>query len=204
MKNSYLFILLLILFSVTFQGFSQNSIYIPKTTITPLIDGVLGEEWKDAESVSIPISTNWSVTVSCKYDDAYLYVAFENLIATEGLKVTPEIVIATNLEAIKTWNNDTYWFHSSYSNCEGKGDYYNWENCATNHPDWQANIFPYQNGNNNIEFKISWDKLEMVPSPDLNIGIAFKLSDAVENQHYWPELAAISNPATWGILKFQE
>jgi len=202
MKNNYLFILLLILFCVTFQGSAQNSIRLPKTTIAPLIDGVLGEEWKDTQSVIINISPNWSVTVSCKYDDAYLYVAFENLASTEGLRVTPEILIATNLAAINSWNSNTYWFHSSYSNCEGKGEYYNWEYCATNPPDWKANTIPFQNGNNNIEFKISWAKLDIVPNPDLNIRIAFKLSDAIEKQHYWPELATISNPATWGILKF--
>ena len=202
MKKCSLFILLLILFFVSLQGVAQNSILLPKTTVAPLIDGVLGEEWKDAQNVNIPISPNLSVTVSCKYDDAYLYVAFENLTTSDGVRLTPEILIATNLVAIKSWNNDTYWFHASYSNCEGKGAYYNWKNCATNHSDWQANIFPFQNGNNNIEFKISWAKLNIAPNPDLNIRIAFKLSDPTEKQHYWPELATISNPATWGILKF--
>lgn len=202
MKNSYLFILVLILFCVSLQGYAQNSIRLPKSTIAPLIDGVLGEEWNDANAVSIQITPIWSVTVSYKYDVEYLYIAFENLASMEGLRVTPEILIATNLVPIKSWNNDTYWFHSSYSNCEGKGEYYNWKNCETNHPDWQANTIPFKNGNNNIEFKISWSKLQIAPNPDLNIGIAFKLSDALEKQHYWPELATISNPATWGVLKF--
>jgi hypothetical protein len=202
MKKCSLFILLLILFFVSLQGVAQNSILLPKTTVAPLIDGVLGEEWKDAKAVSIQLTPNWSATVSYKYDVEYLYIALENLVSTDGLRVTPEILIATNLSAIKSWNNDTYWFHSSYSNCEGKGEYYNWEYCATNPPDWQANIIPFQNGNNNIEFKISWAKLNIAPNPDLNIRIAFKLSDPTEKQHYWPELATISNPATWGILKF--
>ena len=202
MKNSYPFVLVFILFCVTFQSYTQNSIRLSKTNIIPLIDGVLGEEWKDAQNVNIPISPNLSVTVSCKYDDAYLYVAFENLTTSDGVRLTPEILIATNYAEIKSWNNNTYWFHASYSNCEGKGAYYNWKNCATNHSDWQANIFPFQNGNNNIEFKISWAKLQINPSSNLNVGIAFKLSDPLENQYYWPELATISSPATWGILKF--
>ena len=202
MKNSYSLVLVLVLILYCFQAYTQNSIQLPKTNIAPIIDGVLGEEWKDAQSVSINISTNWLVTVSCKYDIEYLYVAFENLATSEGLRVTPEILIATNLATNKSWNNDTYWFHSSYSNCEGKGEFYNWENCANIHQDWQANIFPFKNGNNNIEFKISWTKLQIDPSPNLNIGIAFKLSNAINKQYYWPDLATISRPANWGLVIF--
>ncbi|WP_372793252.1 hypothetical protein [Lutibacter sp.] len=202
MKDSYPLLLVLILFCVSLQGYTQNTILLPKTTVVPLIDGVLGEEWKDSQSVSIHISPNWSIAVNYKYDVAYLYIAFENLVSTEGLRVTPEILIATNIAANKSWNTDTYWFHSSYSNCEGIGEFYNWENCANIHPDWQANILPFKNGNNNIEFKISWAKLQINPSANLNIGIAFKLSNALEKQFYWPKLATISSPVNWGVLKF--
>ena len=71
-----------------------------------------------------------------------------------------------------------------------------------NPPDWEANKFPFENDNNNIEFKISFKRLQFTPSANPTIRIAFKLSDPLEQHQYWPESAIISNPASWGTLKF--
>lgn len=202
MKNNFPILLLLLLFYGPLKVHAQKSpITIPKTTIAPEIDGLLGEEWKDALSVVISGSPAWDVTVYCKYDEDYIYFAFKNLISPNEVKVNPDVLINTNLNNSK-WEKTTFWFHSSYSNCDGNGEYYTWENCSKNHPDWKANTFPYLNGNNNIEYKISWSKLHIAPNPDLNIGIAFKISDVQEKNLYWPESAIISNPATWGTFKF--
>lgn len=201
MKKSYLFILLLIIISLPHKGYAQNSILLSKTTVVPLIDGVLGEEWKDATEISLKGLTNQEAKVLIKYDDEYLYIAFQNLINNQHIRFNPEVLINTTLKDT-IWNENSYWFHSSYSNCSAVGEYYNWEDCSKNPKEWKANTFPFKKGNNNIEFKISFSKLKTLPIKGEQIKVAFKLSNPLEQQLYWPESAIISEPSTWGVLKF--
>jgi len=201
MKKCSPFILLLILFFVSLQGVAQNLILLPKTTITPLIDGVLGEEWKDATEISLEGLTDQEAKILIKYDDEYFYIAFQNLINNQHIRFNPEVLINTTIKDT-IWNENSYWFHSSYSNCSAVGEYYNWEDCSTNPIGWKANTFPFEKGNNNIEFKINFSKLKISPIKGKQIKVAFKLSNPLEQKLYWPESAIISEPSTWGVLKF--
>lgn len=204
MRIIYYFFLVIFL-GLHSHGYSQKTIISKqKSSTTSIIDGKLGvDEWQGAHSVSIQRSSNWKITIYTQYNDEYLFIAFKNLISPEGLRVIPEILITTYLTTNNYWNQNNYWFHASYSNCSSNGVYYLWDDCATNHSDWQANIFPYQNENNNVEFKISWSKLQIRPKADLKLGIAFKLSDALDKLSYWPESATISNPTTWGEMRLE-
>jgi hypothetical protein len=101
-----------------------------------------------------------------------------------------------------TWNDHCYWFHASYGNCAAIGQYYYWDDCTSYPEGWAANTFPFTDGNNNMEFKISFAKLNISPEKGQQIKIAFKISDPLEQHAYWPESATISNPVTWGSIRF--
>lgn len=195
-----LFLLLLLLIAPSVL--SQN-IELVQSSDSIHINGILGnDEWLGSKKVTIERSDEWKINIRIKYDQEYLYVAFENLTSENKGKLNAEILIQTNPEDDK-WNDNTYWFHSSYSNCYSNVEYYNWENCSTNHQDWKANVYPFENGNDNIEFQISLKKLELETTSSKNqIKIAFKLSDVSELHSYWPRQAQIQSPQTWGELIF--
>lgn len=195
-----LFLLLLLLIAPSVL--SQN-IELVQSSDSIHINGILGnDEWLGSKKVTIERSDEWKINIRIKYDQEYLYVAFENLTSENKGKLNAEILIQTNPEDDK-WNDNTYWFHSSYSNCYSNVEYYNWENCSTNHQDWKANVYPFENGNDNIEFQISLKKLELETTSSKNqIKIAFKLSDVSELHSYWPRQAQIQSPQTWAKLIF--
>lgn len=202
MKNSFSLLTFLLLFYGSLQVQAQDTAaLIPKATMPCVIDGVLGEEWKDATKFLIKGLTDPETEVFVKYDAEYLYIAFQNLITNENMRYNPEVLINTNINNTE-WNENSFWFHSSYSNCWAVGGYYIWEDCSMNPAGWEANTLPFKNENNNIEFKISFSKLKMTPIKGEQLKVAFKLSNALEQKLYWPESATISDPSTWGVLKF--
>lgn len=195
-------ILLLLILMITPNLAGQN-IKLSKSSESTIIDGVISDdEWLNSKIITVKRDNEWKINIRIKYDQEYLYVAFENLTSENKGKLNAEILIQTNPEDDK-WNDNTYWFHSSYSNCYSNLEYYNWENCSTNHQDWKANVYPFENGNDNIEFQISLKKLELETTSSKNqIKIAFKLSDVSELHSYWPRQAQIQSPQTWGELIF--
>jgi hypothetical protein len=202
MKNLSIYLFLFIILTVFKSQGQENSITLKKSDLAPVIDGVLtADEWTDAIEVNIIGPANPQVKVLVKYDAENLFVAFLNLTDATNIRRNAEVLIHTAPENA-TWDQNAYWFHASYSNCAAEGAYYNWEDCTMNPPDWQASTFPFKNDNNNIEFRISFKKLQITPSAKTTLSIAFKLSDPLEEHHYWPAEAEISNPATWGTLQF--
>lgn len=200
MKALYCFV---IIFCSSILSYAQqNTIQVTKSTIIPVIDGIITEEeWVDAQEIQLQRTPEYKVKVLVKYDSQYIYVAFTNLSDPKMTRLNTEILVQT-IEDKNEWDENCYWFHASYSNCFSRGEYYNWEFCSENPSGWKANTFPFKNGNNNIEFKISFSKLNIKPSIGKQLKIAFKLSDLLEQHNYWPENAIISNPLTWGFIKF--
>lgn len=197
--KTYGSLFLLLLLFITPSVLSQN-IELVQSSGSININGILGnDEWLGSKKVTLVRSDEWKINIRIKYDQDYLYVAFENLAFESKGKLNAEILIQTNAEDDK-WNDNTYWFHSSYSNCYSKEEYYNWENCSTNHQDWKANVYPFKNGNDHIEFQISLKKLGLEIAGNNQIKIAFKLSDVSELHSYWPQKAEIQSPQTWGKL----
>ncbi|WP_242135011.1 DOMON domain-containing protein [Aestuariivivens marinum] len=183
---------------------AQNSLLkLNKSNYAQIItDGVLDEnEWFDAKAITIEGLTETLVTVYLKYDTENLYVAFKNLTNSENSNHNAEVLISSNLEA-HNWGEQCYWFHSSYSNCSAVGQYYYWEDCSALPMGWIANNFPFKEGNDNIEFRISFSKLGLNPSAGIQIKMAFKISNPLEQHGYWPEVANIANPDTWGTITF--
>ena len=201
MKNLYISLFLFV-FLGAFNSRGQDTLTLKKSSTAPIIDGeVATEEWENAVEVKFIGVTDPQVKAKIKYDAENLYIVFLNLTDTNNISRNAEVLIHTSLEKAQ-WDENCYWFHASYSNCSAEGEYFNWEDCTMNPPDWKANTFPFKNGNNNIEFKISFEKLQITPSTNSKLRIAFKLSDPLEKQDYWPELATISNPETWGFVQF--
>jgi len=179
----------------------KNTIHLTESSITPTIDGIIQEsEWKDAKEILINVIANQNVTVLVKYDAENIFVAFINLTNANKIRLNPELLIHTEVENLG-WNENCYWFHSSYGNCAAIGQYYYWEDCTTNPIGWKANTFPFKNENNNMEFKISFSKLNITPTKRKQIRIAFKLSNPLEQHTYWPKTASITSPLSWGLIK---
>ena len=203
MKTSFL---TLLLYAFLGQGIiysQQNQLQIKSSTVTPIIDGVLDEnEWADAQEIQLQRTTDWPIKAYVKYDSQYLYVAFRNVSNSQLTRLNSEILIQTQVHE-NLWNENTFWFHASYSNCYAQGEYYNWEHCANESLGWKANTFPFKDGNNNTEFKIRFSSLQIASLvPGMKLRVAFKLSSADEKHTYWPNGAAIKFPDTWGALVF--
>ena len=201
MKGLLYIILLFLCFSSIIYA-QNNTLQLTESKITPIIDGIIQEsEWKDAKEILINVTANQNVTVLVKYDAENIFVAFKNLTDINKIRLNPELLIHTEVANLE-WNENCYWFHSSYGNCAAIGQYYYWDDCTTNPMGWEANTFPFKNANNTIEFKISFSKLSLTPTKGQQLKIAFKLSDPLEQHTYWPEEATITNPLTWGTLIF--
>ena len=108
MKNSLPLLSLLFLIVGSFQVKGQEaSVSIPKTSIIPVIDGVLGAEWNDAKEFLLKGLTDSEAKVLVKYDTEYLYIAFQNLINDQQIRFNPEVLINTTVK-------DTIWSENSY------------------------------------------------------------------------------------------
>ena len=203
MKANYRCILILVfLVNSTIYG-QQDSLGVPSTSAQPTIDGVLAEgEWKDAKEIQIQRTDNWQIHILAMYDEEYLYIAFSNLRNSDRTDLNVEVLLQ-NRNGSREWDANTYWFHSSYSNCSAQGNYYIWENCSMEPIGWKASTFPFKNGNNNIEFKIKRSHLQIESfTTETSLKAAFKLSSANELHTYWPKEATIEDPKTWGLLRF--
>ena len=194
--------IVIILFSFNPECYSQrNRVRLNLSKTVPVIDGVIEKsEWKGAKTILMKRVNNRRITVLIKYDMENLYVAFQNLEDLNNIRLQPELIIHTDLENLY-WNENCFWFHSSYSNCYGIGVYYYWEDCTTHPRGWKANTFPFKNGHDNIEFKISFSKLNITPVKGRQLRIAFKISDPLKQHIYWPIAAGLDDPGTWGIIK---
>jgi hypothetical protein len=92
---------------------------------------IIEEEWADAQKIQLQRTPEYEVGVLVKYDSQYIYVAFTNLSEPEMARLNTDLLIQT-IEAENEWDENSYWFHASYSNCFSRGEYYNWEFCAEN------------------------------------------------------------------------
>jgi len=197
--------LLFVVFLYTGMIYSQqNQLQLEKSTNSPLMDGVINEkEWNGAKKITLERDSDWNIDVLVSYDDHYLYVAFAHLTGTDQTRLNAEVLIQTDMDT-SLWDEQAYWFHSSYGNCYAIGEYYIWEHCSMNQTTWKANTYPFKNGNNNIEFKISFAALQMeAPKAGTKLKVAFKLSGADEIHTYWPINASIESPNSWGVLLFE-
>ena len=180
----------------------HDAVALVESDKAPTIDGVIDVvEWAKAIELTIHRAEGHNITVLVTYDAQNLYVAFQNLLTPDQVRLNTEVLVHTQMEDL-SWNAHSFWFHASYGNCAATGQYYYWEDCTNQPIGWMANTFPFQDGHDNIEFKISFSKLNISPTQGHQLKIAFKVSDPLEQHAYWPEQASIADPTTWGTVTF--
>lgn len=184
-------------------GIAQKSETVLKSTASPpVIDGNLNEStWDAGLELEFRNSANTTFKATMTYDSEYLYIACQNLKDVDGIRHHAEVLINTDTPT-SSWNDSCHWYHSSYTSCTATGTYYNWENCIQQHLDWKVNNFPFTEGNNHMEFKISFTRLGIKPQKGTKFQLAVKISDSGTIHHYWPENASIEDPSTWGVVSF--
>jgi hypothetical protein len=199
---SRLFLVLLSLVVMNENIYAQNEALPLKLSHSiPEIDGVIDDrEWNDAQTLIMSGPGGRTITALITYSDQYLFIAFKGLEDENKTRLHPEVLIHTDPEDL-AWNASCFWFHSSYSNCLGIGTYYYWDDCTTDPEGWTANTFPFEGGNDNIEFQFSFSLLRFDPLKGRELRLALKLSDAQEQHIYWPAGASLSDPKTWATIR---
>lgn len=162
----------------------------------PVIDGKAERaEWLDTKSLIIEVEKGWHVFVRYKQDEQYLYFNFSNLKIAEKKEFYPEVLIDTKNARPAAWGKGQWWFHSSYSNCEGDGIFNNYKSCKKGAKSgWNANNFPIGIGGD-IEMSIS--KAHIGVKTGDKIGLAFDVTDTSKKWLFYPAGAKLDSPATW-------
>lgn len=169
-----------------------------KNTIT--IDGRLSEpEWKQAGTVQIKVREGWTVTVAYMQDGENLYFAFSNVKLEEKTELYPEVLLDTGNEKTSAWDNNDWWFHTSYSNCEGKGKFNDYTSCKKGEKEgWTGNNFPLEK-DRAVEIKVK-KSLIQVSEGDM-VGMAFNVTDTQKNWYFFPAAATMEQPGSWMTVK---
>ena len=176
---------------------SDNKIPVGKSVT---IDGKAEKnEWADAKFVKIKVKEDWEIKVFFKQDGKNLYFRFSNLKIGENQELYPEVLIDTKNDKSQDWKEDDWWFHTSYSNCEGQGLFNNYKTCKKGtKKGWNGNNFPIMIGGD-VEMSIS-KELIGVKAGDV-IGMAFDATDTQKKWFYYPEGGKLQSPKTWKNFK---
>lgn len=171
------------------------------------VDGhIASNEWHDAATTHITISSTWKSTVSFKHDDKFLYFLFTG-VKQGPERLFPEILLDPKFRRTEAWKKGQWWFHVSGNLCEGDGEpnVYNRAGifqCSHQKPGWDGNNPPPPN-TDVIEVKVSFIKVGIDPKRDRRLGVALALTNATgDDKQKWyfsPSNATVGRPATWGV-----
>jgi len=162
-------------------------------------DGVVRPaEWADADSLSIDIQGNRTVTILHKHDSLQLYFAFLGHLQSSMARF-PEVMIDTDHSGGTSWDSKDWWFHVSATDCEYQGAHSTYDSCAIERPTWKGapNIpagIPEPPYVDTIEIAIP---LSTLGSLGNTFGIAFDVTNTFNSWEYWPASAKIGEPGTW-------
>jgi len=173
-----------------------NTDIIIKVGVQPQIDGIIkAGEWSDANYSEIEIEEDWVVRVYYKQDSSNLYVRFSNLVINDSTELYPEVLIDVANNKSTTLDSNDWWFHCSYSNCDGNGEVNNYESCKSGTKDgWIGNNFPLEVPG---ELEIMISKKLLAINGESIIGIAFDVTDTHDRYYFYPPNARLYFPATW-------
>jgi hypothetical protein len=178
---------------------AKDSTLIPLGS-APRVDGIIQpDEWNDCNTAFIGIEEGWLVKVLFKRDSANFYFCFMNL-KHNNKELYPEILMDVKSDRSSEWEEDDWWFHASYQDCEAMGSYNIWD-CSPAKEGWSANNFPLDSASV-IEIQISFDKINFQPDTDKSIGIAFNVTDTRQAYYFWPVNAKMESPDTWQLMTF--
>jgi hypothetical protein len=201
MKTKIIILLFGILFSVL--SAQNDSLIVLKQGKSIKVDGVLSNnEWRDADSLFIKIKDNWISTIYYKHDSSHILFAFKNLAQEAGKDCVVDLYFDLLNKKSNEWDSLDLWLHSSFSNCEARGKYFDWKSCTKTKPDWVANNLPFKNGNDNIEMQINTSKIFNKEHPD-TLGFCFSIHHD-DLKGYWPSNSDYTKPSTWGKITFSK
>ena len=165
------------------------------------IDGSLKPgEWADADTLAIAIGPEWTVPVLLKHDRLTLYVAFSNLVQSTSERY-PEILLDVAGDRAVEWQQDDWWLHASYSDCQSRGHIDDYSSCGQVHSGWSANNFPLKTGV--VEFRVDLSAFGVRPdtsSAGPRLGLAFDVMDQRNEGRVsacWPATAQVLLPCSW-------
>ncbi|MBI4547828.1 MAG: hypothetical protein HY707_07610 [Ignavibacteriae bacterium] len=164
----------------------------------PQIDGLIAPgEWNDASYIRIPVDSQLVITVRFKHDSSNLYFGFAGF--TGNLMRIPEVLIDIRNDKRLTWQSDDWWFHASSTDCWRQGQYNDYSTCIPETSAWEANNFSrdFKNPPQIIEMRIPYNTIELTPSSDKKIGIAFDVTDTRTVWNFWPPAAQLGAPSSW-------
>ncbi len=159
-------------------------------------DGILAiGEWDNAARLPIALDSAHTVDLLFSHDGSHLQFAFTPL-SWDGQEFYPELLIDINSDGDSLWGADHFWFHASYQDCDGVGEYDQWK-CAVIRNGWTANNFPLSEPGL-VEIRVSFEKLGLERNRTASIGLAVALRDREGVRYYWPAGSSIDLPASWG------
>lgn len=180
--------------------------HIPRGKPVTVNGHIAFNEWHDAATIHITMSSTWKSTVGFKHDDKFLYFLFKG-VKQGPERLFPEIVLDPKFRRTDAWEKGQWWFHVSGNLCEGDGEpnVYNRAGifqCSHQKPGWDGNNPPLPD-TNVIEIKISFMKVGIDPKRDRKIGVALGLTNATGDEkqkwYFSPPSATVERPATWGV-----
>jgi hypothetical protein len=180
--------------------------YIPRGRPIQVDGHVASNEWDDAATAQIKVSSAWKSPVRFKQDDQFLYFLFTG-VRHGSERLFPEILLDPKLRRTDGWEKGQWWFHVSGNLCEGDGEpnVYNRGGvfqCSHQKPGWDGNNPPGPDADI-IEVRISFTKVGIDPHVGRRLGLALGLTnatgDANQRWYFSPPNATIGRPATWGI-----
>jgi hypothetical protein len=181
---------------------AQNVIY--PIVGAPLMDGVLvAGEWDQAPMVKVASAPGDTCRVALIANTWGLYIAFIDNLESAGM-LFPEMLFDPVHDRTPAWNADDQWFHVSATNCHHMGAYGVYDYCELMPLFWSAhpNFSVGTPNTDSVEVAIPWTMLGGMPVAGDTIGLAFVLTNTVNEWHLWPTGASEQAPSTWGHLVF--
>lgn len=191
-------ILTLILLCNSLNLKAQNQIIIPYGD-SIFVDGIISaDEWTDTDSIEINFLNTKKVKVYYKHDLENLLFCYKGNLESANVRF-PEILLDLQFDRSSNFQSDDWWFHVSATDCEYKGAYGNYSNCALTKSLWTANnITQGVPLTDLVEIKIPFSSIGIQLSNIDTIGISFLVTNTANAFNHWPTNANRLNPSTWG------
>jgi hypothetical protein len=198
--------IILLFCALVFTGLlakAEETIKIPCGKEVVMDGHINGEEWSDANSISLSIMAGTNeVVVLMKHDGEHLNFAFLGNLESSQIRF-PEILIDANHSRSTAWESDDWWFHVSATDCESKGKHSDYSTCKETKPEWIG--IPNMSGGSTvvdtIEIQIPLSYIGVSIEKDTKIGIAFDVTNTWDSWEFWPNDADMDSPATWATAE---
>ncbi len=181
-------------------------IEFPYDTAAITIDGHLAvNEWRYAHSIKIGISSADSILVLYKHDMNVMYFAYAGKLESSNA-LFPEVLVDPQNAKSSAWTSDQWWLHVSATDCENKGGYGVYSNCAVTQPGWEGgpNFTSGAPYTDTVEIKIPFSKTGFDIVTQDSMGIALLVTNTFSIFRLFPYTANRNIPSTWTTATFSK